>query len=181
MLCTFGQRIGKDYSGGVTGRRKTTVEGLLAGERNRGKPRQRWEMDTALIRYLCILFLNIFTLLALTQSFGSLFHSFITLCDDEYFLVYVYGGLCAIYCLHLYIYKSSVNLISSLYSVVSIPWDCSKRFTLHPLADLFIPTPTRLLWEAVSHAAITARRLFVQICQSLSSKRRREDCVFSMF
>ena len=32
-------------------------------------------------------FLNIFTLLALTQSFGSLFHSFITLCEKEYFLV----------------------------------------------------------------------------------------------
>ena len=31
--------------------------------------------------------LNIFTLLALTQSFGSLFHSFITLCWKEYFLM----------------------------------------------------------------------------------------------
>ncbi len=34
------------------------------------------------------------------------------------------------------------------YSTVPSPLDCSKRFTLHPLADLFIPTPTRLLWEA---------------------------------
>ena len=42
-----------------------------------------------------------------------------------------------------------------LYSVVSSPRDCSKRFTLHPLADLFISTPSRLLWEAFSHAAIT--------------------------
>ena len=25
--------------------------------------------------------------------------------------------------------------------------DCSERFTLHPLADLFIPMPSRLLWE----------------------------------
>ena len=33
-----------------------------------------------------------------------------------------------------------------LYSAVSIP--LAKRFTLHPLADLFIPAPTRLLWEA---------------------------------
>ena len=41
----------------------------------------------ALIRYLSILFLNIFTLLALTQSFGSLFRSFITLCEKEYFLM----------------------------------------------------------------------------------------------
>ena len=37
--------------------------------------------------YLSILFLNIFTLLTLTQSFGSLFHSFITLCEKEYFLM----------------------------------------------------------------------------------------------
>ena len=35
-----------------------------------------------------------------------------------------------------------------LYSVVSSRLDHSKRFTLHPLADLFIPTPTRLLLEA---------------------------------
>ena len=38
-----------------------------------------------------------------------------------------------------------------------------QSFTLHPLADLFIATPFRLLWEASSHAAITARRIFVQI------------------
>ena len=43
--------------------------------------------------HLCVahpyqnLFLNIFTLLALTQSFGSLFHSFITLYKKEYFLM----------------------------------------------------------------------------------------------
>ena len=35
-----------------------------------------------------------------------------------------------------------------LYSAVSSPLDCSKRFTLHPLADLFIPAPTRLLRAA---------------------------------
>ena len=34
------------------------------------------------------------------------------------------------------------------YSAVSSPLERSKRFTLHPLADWFIPTPTRLLWEA---------------------------------
>ena len=32
-----------------------------------------------------------------------------------------------------------------LYSAVSSPLDGSKRFTLHPLVDLFIPTPTGLL------------------------------------
>ena len=35
-----------------------------------------------------------------------------------------------------------------LCSAVSNPWDCSKRITLHPQADLLIPTPIRLLWEA---------------------------------
>ena len=38
--------------------------------------------------------------------------------------------------------------------LVSIPWDWSKCFTLHALADLFIPSPTRLLWEAFSLDAI---------------------------
>ena len=35
-----------------------------------------------------------------------------------------------------------------LRSAVSSPLDRSNRFTLHSLADMFIPTPTRLLWEA---------------------------------
>ena len=44
-----------------------------------------------------------------------------------------------------------------LYSAVSSPLARSKRFTLHPPADLFIPAPTRLLWEAFSHAAYCAK------------------------
>ena len=35
-----------------------------------------------------------------------------------------------------------------LYSAVSSPLDHSKRFTLHSLTAMFIPTPTRLLSEA---------------------------------
>ena len=50
-----------------------------------------------------------------------------------------------------------------LCNAVSSPQDCSKRFTLHPLANLFIPRPFQLLWEAFSHAAITARRLLFHI------------------
>ena len=46
-----------------------------------------------------------------------------------------------------------------LYSTVSGPWVRSKRVTLHPLAHLLTPTPTRLLREAFNHAATTARRL----------------------
>ena len=37
-------------------------------------------------RYLSILFLNIFKLFAPTQSAGNLFHSFLVLCEKEYFL-----------------------------------------------------------------------------------------------
>lgn len=38
------------------------------------------------------------------------------------------------------------------------PWE--RRFILHPLADLFSRTPTRVLLQALNHAAITARRRF---------------------
>ena len=47
--------------------------------------------------------------------------------------------------------------VTFLYSAVSRPLDRSKHFTLHSLADLFIPTPTRLLREAFSHAPITCK------------------------
>ena len=52
-----------------------------------------------------------------------------------------------------------------LHRAVSSPLECSKRFTLHPLADLFILTPTWLLWEVFSHAAITVQRIFTHIFQ----------------
>ena len=45
-----------------------------------------------------------------------------------------------------------------LYSAVSSPLDRSKRFTLHALADLFIPTPAGLLWEAFYPRSNYARR-----------------------
>ena len=45
-----------------------------------------------------------------------------------------------------------------LYSAVSSPLGRSKRCTLHSFADLSISTPTRRLWEAFSHVAISARR-----------------------
>ena len=40
-----------------------------------------------LLRYVSILFLSIFMLLAVTQSVDNLFHSFIVLCENEYFLI----------------------------------------------------------------------------------------------
>ena len=58
-----------------------------------------------------------------------------------------------------------------LYSAASSSWDCSKRFTLHPPAVLFIPMPSRPLWEAFSHAAITTQRLFLFIYPPLSIAR----------
>ena len=56
-----------------------------------------------------------------------------------------------------------------LYSAVSSLWDRSKRFTLHPLADLFIPRPSQLLWEAFNHAI--ARKLFVHISTTVCIAR----------
>ena len=41
----------------------------------------------ALLRYVSTLFLNIFMLLAVTQSVDNLFHSFIVLCEKECFLM----------------------------------------------------------------------------------------------
>ena len=57
-----------------------------------------------------------------------------------------------------------------LYRAVSSPLDRSKRFTLHPLADVFIPTSTRLLLEAFSHAAITVQRVFIHIFTTVYSQ-----------
>ena len=47
--------------------------------------------------------------------------------------------------------------------VLSSPLYCSKCFTLHPLAHLFMPTPSRLLWESIIHATFIERRSFVRI------------------
>ena len=58
-----------------------------------------------------------------------------------------------------------------LYSAVSKPQDCSKCFTLYSLADLFYQKPSRLLWEAFSHAAINSQRLLVHIYSPLSIAR----------
>ena len=50
-----------------------------------------------------------------------------------------------------------------LYSTVFNPSDRLERFKFESF-----PTPTRLLWKVFSHGAITARRLFLQICPPLS-------------
>ena len=52
-----------------------------------------------------------------------------------------------------------------LYSAISSSWVCSKFYT----SPLFIPMQFRLLWEAFSHATITARTLFGQISTSVCS------------
>ena len=41
---------------------------------------------TALLRYVSTLFLNVFTVLAITRYVDNFFHSFILLCENEYFL-----------------------------------------------------------------------------------------------
>ena len=48
-----------------------------------------------------------------------------------------------------------------LYWATSYHWDCSKRFTLYSLADLFNRPPSQFLWKVSSHATIKARMLFV--------------------
>ena len=42
-------------------------------------------------------------------------------------------------------------LNTSYISAVASPQDCSKRFALHFLTDLFTQTPYWLLWEASNH------------------------------
>ena len=70
-------------------------------------------------------------------------------------------------------YPSTCKKTSSkgtlLYSTLSSPWDCSTYLPVHPLVHLFIPTPSQLLREAFSHAAIILRRLFVHISTTVSS------------
>ena len=65
------------------------------------------------------------------------------------------------------IYRVWLKLKSTVSSHLASP----KRFPLYPLADLFIPTPIRLLWEAFSQAAITARRQTTHIFLPLSFAR----------
>ena len=49
--------------------------------------------------------------------------------------------------------------------------DRLKDSTLHPLADLFILTPCRVLWKAFNQDAITAWRLFTHMFAPLSIAR----------
>ena len=57
-----------------------------------------------------------------------------------------------------------------LHSAISSPLDRWKCFTCHPLADLFIPTPTWRIWEAFSHAALTVQILFIRIASAVYSQ-----------
>jgi len=63
------------------------------------------------------------------------------------------------------VYSNFLNKYASV-SVRSV----FKVFYTSPLAHLFIPTPSRLLWEALSHAAVTARRPFVRIITTAYSQ-----------
>ena len=59
-----------------------------------------------------------------------------------------------------------------LYSAVSNLSDhsCRALYTSSP-ADIFIPTPTRLLWEEFCHVATIARRLSIHIFPPLPADR----------
>ena len=69
-----------------------------------------------------------------------------------------------------FLYKQ-VMLMKPIYCAISGQLDRSNRFTHRPLANLFIPTQTRLLLEAFSHVVINARRLFVHIYAPLPTDR----------
>ena len=66
--------------------------------------------------------------------------------------------------------KVIVKVIKLLY-IVSNPQDCSQRFTVYSLADLFNQTTSHFLWEASSHTAINARRIFVHKYPPMSIAR----------
>ena len=52
---------------------------------------------------------------------------------------------------------------------------------VHPLTELFIPTPSRLRYEQFSLAAITALNAFVQICSRLSVAKYSTDWTKAMW
>ena len=70
---------------------------------------------------------------------------------------------CCVFTLHI-----SNHVQRLVYNAVSNPQDCSKHFTFHSLADLFNWTPSQVLWEAFSHAAINLQRLLMYIYPPLS-------------
>ena len=59
-----------------------------------------------------------------------------------------------------------------LYNVIPRPWECSKHFILHTLADLFTPKPTRLycnyyqrLFIHINPLLPIARYSFIQLSE----------------
>ena len=75
----------------------------------------------ARLRYTSILFLNILTLLARTQSADNLFHSFTVLCENEYVLI------SSLHCLFCY--------CNSMSSGPSLFLDCENNISV----NIFIP------------------------------------------
>ena len=57
---------------------------------------------------------------------------------------YIFGQCCKLYVNTCSFVKGKGTF---LYGVAYSPWDCSKRFTLHLLAHLFVLTSSRLLWK----------------------------------
>ena len=72
-----------------------------------------------------------------------------------------------------------------LYSTLSSPWDYSRRFTLHPLANLFIHAPSRLSLSGKHSATLrennsftymplfVARYLFIQLSEPWQRRRTK--------
>ena len=83
-------------------------------------------MYPALLRYMSILFLNIVTLLAPTQSADNLFHSFTVLFENENFLI------SSLHCFFANVIPCPLVLLSSLtekkifLSIFSYPFNILK-------------------------------------------------------
>ena len=107
-----------------------------------------------------------------TKTFSAEFANTVSLSEKKS----IEGVVCAS-CLVCICFQLLKGKGMFLYSTVFSPWDCSKHFTLHPLAVLFLytsslavlftPAPSQLLLETFSHAAVTARRIFVQLSTCL--------------
>ena len=55
-----------------------------------------------------------------------------------------------------------------MYSAISYHLDSSKCFTFYPMTDLFSQTPTQLLPEAFSHAAVNTQTMYLHEYRQLS-------------
>ena len=85
--------------------------------------------------------------------------------------VYMHACVYVCLCMHVCVYGCMIKQGKFLYSAVSNPQDCSKRFTLSfPRSHVQPDTISTSLGSIQPYAAINARRLLVQISTTVSSQ-----------